>query len=143
MAKIVKIFLYLLTVIQIVDLYINYNAKDFPEYHEKRVKFNICSLLIILMPLLLLIFIFCGPCGVYFCLIFSIVISFAGIYYEISSFYLYFAYDGSNKIKSPVIRIFMWISLFIFFANLFSNGRICSSSTKKESDNIEMEEQNV
>ena len=143
MAKMVTIFLYLLTLIQIVDLYINYNAKDFPEYHEKRVKFNICSLIITLMPLLILIFIFCGPCGVCFCITFLIVIGFAGVYYEISSFYLYFAYDGSNKIKNPVIRIFMWISLFIFLANLCSNGRRYPSSTKKESDNIEMEEQNV
>ena len=97
----------LFLIISIVDLYLNYNEKDFPEYHEKRVKYNICSLFFVLFPILILISAIC--CPNYLCLnyIFFIIFAIVGIYYEVSSFYLYFIYDGSKKIKSSAIQILM------------------------------------
>ncbi len=131
-------------IIALVDLYLNYNEKYFPEYHEKRVKFGICFLLICLMPILFIISALCGPCVVCINFIFLIIVGSAGFYYTVTSFYIYFAYDGSNKIKSPAIRIFMWISFLTFIINIISSclsSNKSSNEDKKESNDIELEEE--
>jgi len=122
-------------------LYINYNEKYFPEYHEKRVKFNIICLLIYLAPIFLIISSLLGSCCLCLYFLFLIIISFSGFYYLIVSFYLYFAYDGSNKIKNPIIRIFLWITFLTFLIGIFS-GCLFSDSDKKDSNDNELEEQN-
>ena len=139
----------LFLILPIVEIYLNYNETDFPEYHEKRIKFNVCSLFVSLIPILIIASTICGPCGVCIFIILSAIISITGIYYAISSFYLYFAYDGSKRIKSPAIRIVMWISFVNFIINVSSNccnQRQFSSSTdddNKDSNLVEMEEQKV
>ena len=132
-------FLYI--IISIIDLYINYNEQYFPEYHEKRVKFNIICLLIYLAPIFAIISALWGPCCVFLYLLFLIMLSFFGFYYLIISFYLYFAYDGSNKIKNPVIRIFLWITFVTFLIGIFSSCFFTKSENKDSNDN-ELEEQN-
>ena len=127
--------------ISIIDLYINYNEQYFPEYHEKRVKFNIICLLIYLAPLFMIISALCGPGCVCLYLVLLIILSFSGLYYLIISFYLYFAYDGSNKIKNPVIRIFLWITFVTFLIGIFSSCFFTKSENKDSNDN-ELEEQN-
>ena len=115
------IIIYLLfLILPIIEIYLNLNETDFPEYHEKRVKFNICIIFLSLIPFYLLLFALCGPCCLCLYIISLVIISIAGIYYEISSFYLYFAYDGGNRIKNPVIRIFLWIAFLTFLIELFS-----------------------
>ena len=131
-------FLYI--IISIIDLYINYNEQYFPEYHEKRVKFNIICLLIYLAPIFAIISALWGPCCVFLYLLFLIILSFFGFYYLIISFYLYFAYDGSNKIKNPVIRIFLWITFVTFLIGIFSSCFFTKSENKDSNDN-ELEEQ--
>ena len=126
--------------ISIIDLYINYNEQYFPEYHEKRVKFNIICLLIFLAPLFVIISALCGPGCVCLYLVLLIILSFSGLYYLIISFYLYFAYDGSNKIKNPVIRIFLWITFVTFLIGIFSSCFFTKSENKDSNDN-ELEEQ--
>ena len=138
----IRYFIFLF--ITIFDLYINYNEKDLPEYHEKRVKFNICGLFIYSLAILYLIPALCGP---YFkCLIGTLIliIAFCGFYYAITSFYVYFSYDGGNKIKNPYIRTMLWIS-FISFIISFVSG-CCNSQTssdKKDSEGIELEAEKV
>ena len=134
-------FSFLYIIISIIDLYINYNEQYFPEYHEKRVKFNIICLLIYLAPIFMIISALCGPCCIFLYLLFLIISSFFGFYYLIISFYLYFAYDGSNKIKNPVIRIFLWITFVTFLIGIFSSCFFTKSENKDSNDN-ELEEQN-
>ena len=136
-----KNYSFIYIIISIIDLYINYNEQYFPEYHEKRVKFNIICLLIFLAPLFVIISALCGPDCVCLYSLFLIIISFAGFYYAISSFYLYFAYDGSNRIKNPVIRIFLWITFVTFLIGIFSSCFFTKSENKDSNDN-ELEEQN-
>ena len=107
-------------IISIIDLYINYNAKDFPEFHEARVKFNEYSLLSPLLFILMIITILCGICCVLICFICCIIISIYCFYYAIISFYLYFSYDGWNRINNPLIHIFLWISFLSYVINLFT-----------------------
>ena len=139
----------LFLILPIVEIYLNYNETDFPEYHQKRIKFNVCSLFTSLIPILVILFTLCGPCCACIFLILTTIISIAGLYYAISSFYIYFAYDGSTKIKSPAIRIVMWISFVNFIINICSNcsnSRQSDSSTdlgNKDSNLVEMDEQKV
>ena len=136
----------LFLIISIVDLYLNYNEKDFPEYHEKRVKYNLCNLFISLISILLLISAFCHPCCLCLNFMLLIIIVIAALYYEMISFYLYFTYDGSKKIKSFAIRFLMWISFINFSISLFlgcSGSRSSTISDNRDSNNIELEEQNV
>ena len=136
----------LFLIISIVDLYLNYNEKDFPEYHEKRVKYNICNIFISLVTILFLISAFCHPCCLCLNFMLLIIIVIAAFYYEISSFYLYFNYDGSKKIKSFAIRFLMWISFINFSISLFlgcSGSRSSTISDNRDSNNIELEEQIV
>ena len=134
-------------IISLVDLYLNYNEKYFPEYHEKRVKFNICFLLMCFMPILLIVSTFLGPCVICLNFIFLVIVGLSGFYYTVSSFYLYFAYDGSNKIKSVPIRILMWISFVSFIINITTSCFNSSQSSKKdkkdkkESNEVELEEE--
>ena len=132
---------YLYIIISIIDLYINYNEQYFPEYHEKRVKYNIICLLTYLAPVLLIISTLLGPCCLCLYFLFLIILYLSGFYYLIISFYLYFAYDGSNKIKNPVIRIFLWITFLTFLLELFSTC-LGPLSKKKDSNDNELEEQN-
>ena len=137
---------FILLLITIADLYLNYNAKDFPEYHEMRVKCNICSLLFSLLSITILLSVFCGPVCICLNCMLVILFSLVGFYYLIYSFYLYFAYDGSNKIKNQAIRILLWISFVNFIINLCSsccNTRSGSESPSSDSNQIEMEEQKV
>ena len=129
-------------VINFVDLYYNFNEKDFPEYHEKIIKFNIICLLLLLAPLLLFKFARYGICHLCILIIFIITIGYAGVYYQISSFYLYFAYDGRNKIKNKMIKIMMWISFVAFLVHFISSCFISSSnSDNKKSKDVELEEE--
>ena len=48
-------------VLPIIELKFNYNETDFPEYHEKRINFDICCIFLSLVPFLLIISILCGP----------------------------------------------------------------------------------
>ena len=132
-------FLYI--IISIIDLYINYNEQYFPEYHEKRVKYNIICLFIYLAPIFLVISALFGSCCLFLCSLFLIIIYISGFYYLIISFYLYFAYDGSNKIKNPIIRIFLWITFLTFLLGIFSGCSSSNSDYKKNNAN-ELEEQN-
>ena len=137
-------FFIIMLVITFADLYCNFNEKDFPEYHEKRIKFNIIFLFLNLVPILLLIFASCNGGCLCILVIFIYTLIFAGAYYQISSFYLYFAYDGRNKIKSKMVRIMMWISLVAYIVNFISNCfNSSSSSDNKKSKDIELEEENV
>ncbi len=125
--------------IAIIDLYVNYNETYFPEYHEKRVKFNIICLFIYFNPFFLIIFaIFCGCCLCIYIIV-LIILAIASFYYLISSFYLYFAYDGANRIKNPVIRIFLWITFLSFVINIISC--IFARKSNKKDLNIEFEEE--
>ena len=132
----------LFLIISIVDLYLNYKEKDFPEYHEKRIKYNICNLFLVLLSILI------PKSPRYLCLniIFFIIIEIFGIYYVVSSFYLYIAYDGIKKIKSSAIQILMWISFISFLISLLSGCSRSNSSdisADHDSNNIELEEQIV
>ena len=142
------IIIYLLfLILPIIEIYLNLNETDFPEYHEKRVKFNICIIFLSLIPFYLLLFALCGPCCLCLYIISLVIISIAGVYYEISSFYLYFAYDGNKRIKSRAIKIMMWISFINFILGIFSNYNSSHSSASstdsedKDSDFIEMKEE--
>ena len=144
--KKIMIIYFIFLIIAIVDLYLNYNAKDFPEYHEKRVKCNICSLLFSLLSITIILSAFCGPVCICLNCLLVFILSFAGLYYSIYSFYLYFAYDGSNRIKNQAIRILLWISFVSFIINLCSscsNRSSGSESPSSDSNQIEMEEQKV
>ena len=132
---------FLYTIVPIIDLYINYNEQYFPEYHEKRVKFDIICLLIYLAPIFLIISALFGPCCLCLYSLFLIILYISGFYYLFISFYLYFAYDGSNKIKNPVIRIFLWITFLNFLIGIFL-GCLGSNSDNKHSNDNELEEQN-
>ena len=143
-AMIIQSFIFL--TITIADLYLNYNAKDFPEYHEKRVKSDVCSLLLTILSITIIFSTFCGPVCVCLNCLLVFILSFVGLYYSIYSFYLYFAYDGSIKIKNKAIHILLWISLVSSIINLCSscrNSRSGSDSSSSDSDQIEMEEQKV
>ena len=145
------IIIYLLfLILPIIEIYLNLNETDFPEYHEKRVKYNICIIFLSLIPFYLLLFSLCGPCCLCLYTISLVIILIAGIYYEISSFYLYFAYDGSKRIKSRAIKIMMWISVINFLnfilgifwnCNSSHSSASATDSEDKESDFIEMKEE--
>ena len=147
--KCLKIIYFLSLIIPIIDLCLNYNETDFLEYHEKRIKFNVCILLISFIQILLPLFVKCGPCCICLLFILIVILAISGFYYEISSFYLYFAYDGSNKIKSPAIKILLWIDFINYISSLCSNcldPNYSTSSTYsdyKDDNSIEMEDEKV
>ena len=145
--KCLKIIYFLFQMLPIIEICLNYNETDFLEYHEKRIKFNVCNLLILFIQILLPLFAICGPVCVCLLIILIVILFISGFYYGISSFYLYFAYDGSKRIKSRAIKIMMWISIINFILGIFSNCNSSHSSASatdsedKESDFIEMKEE--
>ena len=123
------------------DLFVNIGAKDFPEYHKLRIKFNLINLILEIyfcfltfslyygldeLFLILLIFL-------YFVLIFSMV----GIYYLIKSVYFYLAYDGFHRIKNPAIHILMCITSISSIILIF---RLCSAKNKNNKSKKEIKE---
>ena len=107
-------------IIEIIDLYLNYNGKDFPEFHEARVKFNEYALLSPLLFLLLLISVSCGPCCTSICIICYLFILLSGFYYLFFSFYLYFFYDGMNKINNILIHFFLWLNFIPYMISIIT-----------------------
>ena len=103
--------------------------------------------MIYFIAILLPLFALCGPACVCLLIILIVILLISSLYYEISSFYLYFAYDGSKRIKSRAIKIMMWISVINFILGIFSNCNSSHSSASatdsedKESDFIEMKEE--
>ena len=128
-------------IITIIDLYINYNAKDFPAFHEARVKFNEYSLLTTIILIVMIISILCGIILVFVLFICLIIIASCCFYFAIFSFYLYFAYDGWNRINNPFIHIFLWISFFSYAINFFEIcfGVCLSYIVKNNSKDYELE----
>ena len=140
-----KVIYLILLIMPVVELVLNYNAKDFPKYHLVRIKFDICCIFLSAIPLLFIIVLLCCPFCLCFYFIFIIFSSLAAFYYAIYSFYLYFAYNGGKRIKSIPIRILLWISFINFLINLFSSchqARSSSSSSQEEknSNDIELDE---
>ena len=141
----VIIYLFFL-ILPIIELYSNYNVKDFPEFHDKRIKFDICSIFASLFPILFIMSLLCGPCCLCIYIVLLFTASIAAIYYTIVSFYLYFAYNGGNRIKSRTIRILLWMSLINFLINFISNC-CCSNPTSsyrnRNSNVFEIDEQRI
>ena len=146
--------IFIILMLPIIELYLNYNAKDFPGYHERRIKFDVCSIFCALVPFSLIIS--ASLCGrscfacCYCIYSFSVIaVLFAGSYYFFVTFYLYFAYDGGKIIKSRGIRIMFWISFISFIINFIINlcfNCSCNPSmneNNREFYNIERNEQRV
>ena len=148
-------FSFFLFLITIIDLYLNYNNNEFPEYHKTRVYSDILSLLSVLFPLFLIITICCMGCLLFFqwftnntaqkctfiltIIFFLLVIVFAisSVYFQIKSIYIYFKYDGTTKIKNGIIKLLMWITFINIIIKLFF--AICDfisslKNKKKEKD---------
>ena len=128
-----NLFSFLLFVVTILDLYYNFNAKDFPDYHQKRILSDIFNLLTIFLPIFLIVFMCIMGClsksfdskltacciGMMTILIglFEIVLIFLSFLIQVYSIYIYFAYDGNSKIKKPIIKVLMWITLINLVIN--------------------------
>ena len=130
-------FSFILFLITILDLYLNYDNNEFPEYHKARIYSDIFSLLTIFLPLLLVVLICCMGCLIYFKLfnndiaqnctyfitiifILSIIIfAIISIFYQMHSIYIYLQYNGSKKITSMIIKLLMWISFINIIIKLF------------------------
>ena len=146
-----NLFSFLLFVVTIVDLYYNYDAKEFPDYHHKRILSDIFSLLTIILPIFLIIFIAIMGClsksfdsrlttcciGMMTLLIglVEIVLVFLSFLIQAYSIYIYFAYDGNSKIKSPIIKVLMWITLINLFINLILSFSQKKTKTNENEDN--------
>ena len=164
-------FSILLFILTILDIYYNYNIKELPQYHRARIYSDIFTILAIIIPFILILFIcflgcllFCKlmnndrmhSCTICFTIISSICVvnlSFGSIIFQIYSIYVYFINDGGTKIKSRIIKILMVLSLIsifikIFFAvcNLISalknNSKNDSSENNEELTGTELLEQN-
>ena len=117
-------------IIELIDLYLNYNGKDFPKFHEARVKYNEYALLTYLLLLLLIMSKTCGPCCYLICFICILFICIKGLYYLIISANLYFFYDGINIINNPLIHFFLWFSILPFIFSIFKIFfKICGVKT--------------
>ena len=117
-------------IIELIDLYLNYNGKDFPKFHEARVKFNEYALLSVLLFLLIIISATCGPCCILICFLCFLFIIITSLYYLIISVYLYFFYDGINIINNPLIHFFLWFSILPFIFSIFKIFfKICGVKT--------------
>ena len=163
-------FSFLLFIISILDIYCNYNVQDIPQYHKARIYSDTFTILSILTPFLLVIFLFITGCLLYcqlinnvhmhsctvcFTIITSILIinlSLGSLIFQIYSIYIYLIKDGHNKIKSRMIKCLMplcLISIFIkiFFAvcNLISsiknNNKSDSSENTEDLTNNELIDQ--
>ena len=163
-------FSFLLFIISILDIYCNYNVQDIPQYHKARIYSDTFTILSILTPFLLVIFLFITGCLLYcqlinnvhmhsctvcFTIITSILIinlSLGSLIFQIYSIYIYLIKDGHNKIKSRMIKFFMPLCLIsieikIFFAvcNLISsiknNNKSDSSENTEDLTNNELIDQ--
>ena len=143
-------FSFILFIITIADLYFNYNTNEFPEYHSLRIKSDILSLLAVLFPIFLVLFICCMGCFLYFqwlnnnivqkCtgimtiifILLIIVFAISSTVIQIYSIYIFFTKDGSSKINKMIIIILMWVTFINILIKLFF--AICDfiSSLKKE-----------
>ena len=157
-------FSFLLFIITLLDLYLNYYNNEFPDYHKVRLYSDIFSLLSILVPIFLILFICCMGCFLYFqclnnnivqictftitiiCLLLVIIFSVLSFIFQIYSIYLYFAFDGNLKIKNIIIKVLMYLTLINICAKIFFS--ICdfiSSLKNKKKENeeeiIELENQ--
>ncbi len=146
---------FLLFVVTILDLYYNYDADEFPDYHQKRVLSDIFSLLSIFLPVFLIVFICFMGClsnsfdktiitcctGLISLLIvfLEIIITLSSLLIQIYSIYIYFAYDGNSKIKKPIIKVLMWITLINLVINailtIFKKKDNKDSNTNENGDN--------
>ena len=151
-------FSFLLFIITIIDLYLNYYNNEFPDYHKARIFSDIFSLLSIFIPIFLICFICCMGCFLYFhflnnnivqtctfpitfiCLLLVIIFSFLSFISQIYSIYIYFAFDGSSKIKHTFIKILMWLTIINICVKIFFS--ICDfiSSLKKNNKKENEEE---
>ena len=151
-------FSFFLFITTILDLYFNYYNTHFPEYRKARIFSDIFSILSVMLPIFLVLFICCMGLCIYFqlannniaekctyiltILIFLsvIVLSFCSLTMQIYSIYVYMAYDGKNKIKKPIIKLLMWISLINLFIKLFfANCNLISYVKKKKKEEVDEE----
>ena len=146
-----NLFSFLLFVVTIVDLYYNYDAKEFPDYHHKRILSDIFNLLTIFLPIFLIVFMCIMGClsksfdskltacciGMMTILIglFEIVLIFLSFLIQVYSIYIYFAYDGNSKIKNPIIKVLMWITFINLFINLILSFSKKQTKTNENEDN--------
>ena len=143
-------FSFILFIVTIVDLYFNYYANEFPKYHKVRIYSDLFSLLAVLLPIFLILFICCMGCFLYFqwfnnniaqkctavitiiCILLVIIFSISSVVIQIYSIYIYFVEDGNSKINKMIIKLLMWVSFINILIKLFF--AICDfiSSLKKE-----------
>ena len=152
-------FSFLLFIITIYDIYFNYNIYEFPQYHKVRIYSGIFTLISIFIPFLLIVFIclmgclfYCKlinnehirSCNVCFTIINSIIVvnlTFGSLIFQIYSIYLYFICNGNIKIKSVMIKVFMFITLIsIFIKMFFAICNLISSLNNRKNDNSESSE---
>ena len=151
---------FLLFVVTILDLYYNFKAKEFPDYHQKRILSDIFSLVSIILTFFLILFIcFMGilsnsfdkrliTCctGMITLLIVFLELIFviSSLLIQIYSIYIYFAYDGNSKIKKPIIKVLMWITLINLvinaFLSIFKKNNDKNPNTNENGDNKSEEE---
>ena len=148
MSSLVSFFLFVVTVL---DLYYNFNAKEFPDYHQKRILSDIFNLLSIFLPIFLIIFISIMGClsksfdtklitcciGIITILfgLFEIVVIILSFLIQVYSIYIYFAYDGNTKIKNQIIKVLMWITLINLCINLILTFTNKKTKTNENEDN--------
>ena len=123
------------------DLFLNIGAKDFPEYHKLRIKFNLINLILEIYFCFLTFSLFCGLDELFLILViflcFVFIFSMVGIYYLIKSVYLYLAYDGFHRIKNPAIHILMCITSISSIILLFN---LCLAKNKNNKRKKEINE---
>ena len=152
-------FSFLLFIIIVFDIYFNYNIYEFPQYHNVRIYSGIFTLVSIFLPFLLIIFIclmgclfYCKlinnehirSCNICFTIISSVLVvnlTFGSLIFQIYSIYLYFFCSGNLKIKSVMIKVFMFIALIsIFIKMFFAICNLISSLNNRKNDNSESSE---
>ena len=152
-------FSFILFLITITDLYFNYNNNEFPEYHKTRIISDILSLSAVILPFFLIILICCMGCFIYFqwfnnntaqkctfaitiiCILLMIIFSILSLFIQVYSIYLYFAYDGKNKISKMVIKLLMWCTFINIIIKLFFS--ICDFISSIKNKKKETEEEMV
>ena len=130
-------------VILFSDLFLNLGAKDFPEYHKLRIKYNLIDLIFETYLFFFYFSLFCGLeelfyiLMIFFCFMYIFIV--VASYYLIKSIYLYFAYDGFHRIKNPYIHALMYITsiLAIYtFITLKKYSKNKINKSKKESNEL-------
>ena len=157
-------FSFILFLVTVADLYFNYYTNEFPEYHRLRIKSDILTLLAVLLPIILVLFICCMGCFLYFqwlnnnivqkctgiiTIIFILLIIICAISstcIQIYSIYIYFKDDGSTKITKLIIKILMWVSFVnilikLFFAICDFISSLKQKQKEKEEEMVELEQE--